>query len=62
MGHWQADCPLLIPAADKAEHEARIRRLVERLGDGELEVVAKRRIIKKENQLWKDKQREMASK
>jgi hypothetical protein len=61
LGHWEKHCPLLIPPEDKDQHEERIARAVERLGNGEIGPLAKRRIIETENKLWKKKQREMAN-
>lgn len=62
LGHWQSDCPLLLQPADKAEHEARMKQAIDRFLEGEIGPIAKRRIIEKENALWKKKQKEMASK
>lgn len=61
-GHWQDDCPLLIPAASRKQHEQRIAEFTRRLGDGEIGPVAKRKMIEKENAMWKAKQKEMARK
>ena len=52
LGHWTDDCPLLIPPADKAEHEQRFTETMERWWKWEITTADKRRIIEKENKLW----------
>jgi hypothetical protein len=60
VGHWRDDCPLLVWPADKDHHEARIATIVRRFTEGQIGPVAKTRMIKTENDLWKAKQKEMA--
>lgn len=60
VGHWQSDCPLLIKPADKTSHEERLAEFTRRFTEQEIGPIAKRKMIKKENSLWKEKQREMA--
>lgn len=52
IGHWRDDCPLLIPAATRKQHDERIAEFVRRLGEGEIGPVAKRRMIETENRMW----------
>lgn len=52
-GHWQHECPLLIPAASKAEHEGRIALFVSRWIAGEMTRLQKRQAVKQENEMWK---------
>jgi Zinc knuckle len=52
LGHWTKDCPLLIPPKDKAEHEARFQRVMERFHNWEITPQDKARIIAKENTMW----------
>ena len=59
-GHWADTCPLLIPPATKAEHEQRFNRVMERFHEGRISPHGKRRVIEKENSLWKAKQKETA--
>lgn len=61
-GHWQDDCPLLVPAASKKEHEQRIAEFTRRFVELEIGPKAKTRMIEKENQLWKLKKKELARK
>lgn len=58
--HWAENCPLLAPPADKAEHEARFAAVMERFWNNDITPHAKRRVIEKENALWKQRQKEMA--
>jgi Zinc knuckle len=62
FGHWEKECPLLIPPADKAEHEQRFERVMERFHAGKITPHGKRRVIEKENQMWARKQKETARK
>lgn len=61
-GHWRDGCPLLALPEDKDHHEARIATAKWRFGDGEIGLTDKRRIIETENKLWKQRQKELASK
>ena len=61
-GHWANECPLLIPPADKAEHERRFNRIMERFYDNQISPQGKRRVIETENRLWTKKQKELAKK
>jgi hypothetical protein len=58
-GHWQADCPLLIPAENRKQHDERIAGFTRRFTEQEIGPVAKRKMIEKEMQMWK---KEMAKK
>lgn len=58
-GHWADTCPLLAPAASRKEHYDRITEFARRFTEGEISQADKRRMIEKENQLWKVKQKEM---
>lgn len=58
--HWQDGCPLLVPPDDKKHHEARIAEFKRKFLDLEIGPIAKQRLIAKENDLWKKKQKEMA--
>lgn len=62
FGHWTKDCPLLIPPKDKAEHEERFTQVMKRFHENKITPHGKRRVIEKENSLWKKRQKEMASK
>lgn len=61
-GHWADSCPLLIPPADKAEHERRFTEVMERFYEGKISPHGKRRVIEKENTLWTKRQKELARK
>lgn len=52
-GHIAAECGELIPAASKAEHEARIARYVQRWWDGDITAWQKQQAIRTENEMWK---------
>ena len=54
-GHWADHCPLAIPATTKAEHEARIARLVERFWNWEITAHEKQKLIREENAMWNSK-------
>lgn len=54
LGHVAAECDELRRAANKAEHEARISRFVERWINGDITPHQKRDYIKHENKLWYD--------
>ena len=58
--HWVDECPLLIPPASKAEHEQRFETVMERFWNKQITPHGKRRVIEKENTLWKERQKEMA--
>lgn len=60
--HWAENCPLLVPPADKAEHEKRFSQVMERFFDHKITPHGKRRVIEKENALWKERQKELARK
>lgn len=51
-GHLAADCPEQMPAATRAEHEARIAEYIRRFIDGEWDARAKRNAISAENRMW----------
>lgn len=51
-GHWQNACPLLVPPADKAEHEARFAAVMERFFARTITLAGKRRVIETENRMW----------
>jgi len=59
-GHWATECPLLQMPDDKRDHEQRITEITRRFGYEEIGPTAKTRMIKKENELWKARQKEMA--
>lgn len=52
-GHWQSDCKLLIPAANRKEHEARIAEYTRRFLYDSLPPHEKQRMIRTENEQWK---------
>jgi hypothetical protein len=52
LGHIAADCPELRPAANYAEHLARIAEYVRRMHAHEITPAEKRHMITAENQLW----------
>jgi hypothetical protein len=58
--HWQQDCPLLVPPADKREHEQRIAEYKRQFDYEEIGPQLKTRLIKTENQMWAKRQKEMA--
>lgn len=58
-GHWVSACELLKPPQSRAQHTARLDRIVERLGNGEIGQTTKRRLIKKENELWEEREKEI---
>ena len=60
--HRVAECPLLIPPADKAEHEQRFATVMERFYAGQITPHGKRRVIETENRLWADVQRKVKAK
>ena len=60
--HWQDSCPLLALPDDKKHHEARIAEFKRQFLDLEIGPVAKQRMIAKENELWKRRQKELARK
>lgn len=54
-GHWADHCPLNYPATSRAEHEARIARIVARWFDWEstgMTTSQKKRLIEQENAMW----------
>jgi hypothetical protein len=53
-GHRISECPLLIPPADKAEHEQRFATVMERFWNKQITPHGKRRVITEENRLWAD--------
>jgi hypothetical protein len=55
-GHRIDSCPLLIPPADKAEHEQRFATVMERFYAGHITPHGKRRVIEKENVMEKERQ------
>jgi hypothetical protein len=61
-GHRIADCPLLIPPADKADHEQRFASVMERFYAGQITPHGKRRVIKTENRLWAAEQKKVKAK
>ena len=62
-GHWAAHCPLNYPAATRAEHEARIARIVERWDRGfGITTHQKMTLIKQENELWNNREKTGARK
>lgn len=58
-GHWQADCPLLVPAENRKQHDERIDEFKRRFVELEIGPVAKTRMIETEMKMWK---KEMARK
>jgi hypothetical protein len=58
-GHWQGNCPLLQPPGDKDHHEARIATIRMWFLEFEISPLDKARLIKHENELWKDVQRKV---
>jgi hypothetical protein len=58
--HWQDACPLLRMPDGKKQHEARIAEFTRRFVELEIGPVAKTRMITKENELWKKRQKELA--
>lgn len=56
LGHWaeSPNCPWLIKAKSKAEHEARINSLRDRYTEFVITVWQKTDYIKQENKLWYD--------
>jgi hypothetical protein len=61
-GHRIDSCPLLIPPADKTEHEQRFAAVMERFYAGHITPHGKRRVITEENRLWADVQRKVKAK
>jgi hypothetical protein len=61
-GHRIAECELLTPPKDKAEHEQRFKTVMERFHAGTITPHGKRRVIEKENALWADVQRKVKAK
>lgn len=61
-GHWESNCPLLIPPKDKNEHEARFKRVMERFHNYQITPHGKRRVIEKENAMWNKVKKELARK
>lgn len=59
-GHWADTCPLLVAAESRKEHMDRITEFARRFTEGEIGQAEKQRMIRKENELWKAKQKEMA--
>ncbi len=51
-GHWASKCDELIPAADKAEHEARLDLYRERWETGQWTPQQKWAAISAENRMW----------
>lgn len=51
-GHWAANCPMLVRAAEPAEHLARIGSFVAKWIDGQMSTEEKRIAIGQENMLW----------
>ena len=51
-GHLAASCPELVPAASKAEHEARIAAYVQRWTDKKWTPQQKWKAISEENRMW----------
>jgi hypothetical protein len=60
--HWVEECPLLVPPADKAEHEQRFATVMERFHAGHITPHGKRRVITEENRQWADVQRKVKAK
>lgn len=59
-GHWADHCPLGIPATSRAEHEARIARILQRWEDWEttgMTTSLKQRLIAEENTMWNGKKK-----
>ncbi len=50
--HYVAECPLMIPAASRDEHMARIDQYVAMWQRGEVTLERKRKMISDENLLW----------
>lgn len=61
-GHWKDTCQLLRPPAVKGVHDARIAAAVRRFTSLQIGPVTKQRIIRKEKELWRKRQKEMARK
>lgn len=51
-GHWADACPHQQRAHDKRGHEGRIALYVRRFIDGEIDAIAKREMIRAENESW----------
>jgi len=51
-GHFVAECPMMVPAASKEEHMARIAQYVAAWLMGEITVERKRKMISDENLLY----------
>ena len=64
-GHWVDHCPWLIPAKNRADHEERLAKILQRWHDWEITGMTTRektRLYKEENALWHGKQRTGARK
>jgi hypothetical protein len=61
-GHRIAQCPRLVPPADRKEHEQRIAEYKRRFDYEEIGPKLKTRLIEKENALWADVQRKVKAK
>ena len=60
--HRIAACPLLIPPADRREHEARIAEYKRQFDYEEIGPQLKTRLIETENRQWADVQRKAKTK
>jgi hypothetical protein len=58
--HWRENCPLLVPPADKADHQQRITEYKRMFDYEEIGPLLKQRLITEENRMWTRKQKEMA--
>ncbi len=52
LGHFVAECPMMIPASSIEEHQARICGYAGRWARGEITLTQKRKMISDENLLW----------
>lgn len=62
LAHWRDNCPLLEPPENRKQHQERIAEIVLRFTERQIGPAAKTRMIEKENELWKKKQKELARK
>lgn len=61
-GHWASKCPLLQKPENRDHHEARIATIRRWFTDENLSPIDRTRLIKHENELWREKQKEIARK
>jgi hypothetical protein len=62
-GHWADHCDWLTIAETRADHQARIDRIVERWINGEIRTAREKQgLIKAENELWNNREKTGARK